>query len=126
MVMYSFRLENFETWLADFATELNAPVVNRVLTIPARLGEGIILAQNVNPHFSYAVMNFKLDNDLDMHRESGGNGFLISFNQVETQKEPGLRLPAPTDKKSFRNDIFLADASDSASLRLSAGSTVKR
>ncbi len=128
MVMYSFQLENFEKWLDGLALQLNTAVKGNTLTIPAQLGEGTLLARNINPHFSYAVMNFKLNTDLELHRESGDQGFVISFNQVEVQKEMvvGQRGHNITDKKPFRNDIFLADARDSAFLRLPAGSTVKR
>jgi AraC-like DNA-binding protein len=127
--MYSFQLENFEKWLAGFAGKLGTPITDRVLAIPARLGEGIIMARNVNQHFSYAVMNFKLTSELEMHREPGTRGFIISFNQVETHREATLGVPQHllTEKKSFfRNDISLTDAGDSASLKLAAGTTVKR
>ena len=126
--MYSFQLENFENWLAGFAIKLNASITDRVLTIPARLGEGTILARNINQHFSYVVMNFKLNSDLELQRISGPRGFVISFNQVEAHKELPISHPQQMliDKKSFRNDIFLADAADATSLRLTAGSTVKR
>ena len=128
MVTYSFQLENFEKWLTDFALRLNTSVTDRTLTIPSRLGEGMIIAQNINQHFSYAVMNLKLDSDWEFHRESGAQGFMISFNQVEAPKEAPLsnRQVIMPDKKNFRNDIYLADARDTANLRLSAGSTVKR
>ena len=130
--MYSFHLEDFEKWLAGFATKLDATLNDRILTIPSRYGAGTILARNVNPHFSYCIMNFTLTSDLEMQRESGAKGFLISFNQVETHKESLTGLPPHptnglTDKKPwFRNDIFLTEASDSANLRLTAGTTVKR
>jgi len=128
MVMYSFQLENFENWLAGFAIKLNASITDRVLTIPARLGEGTILARNINQHFSYVVMNFKLNSDLELQRIPGSRGFVISFNQVEAHKELPIGHPQQMvmDRKSFRNDIFLTDAADSASLSLTAGSTVKR
>jgi len=128
MVMYSFQLENFEKWLADFAVKLNTPVKDNLLTIPAHMGSGTILAQNVNQHFSYAVMNFKLDSDLELYRESGAKGFAISFNLVEVQKEilVGHRQHVVSDKRPFRNDIFLTDARDNAFLKISSGSTVKR
>jgi len=128
MVTYTFQLENFEKWLTDFALQLHTSVTDRVLTVPGPLGEGMIIAQNVNRHFSYAVMNLKLETDLEFHRQSGAEGFLISFNQVEAPKETpiGNRPVIMPDKKNFRNDIYLADARDSASLKLSAGSTVKR
>ncbi|HEV9037688.1 MAG TPA: hypothetical protein VGQ51_13730, partial [Puia sp.] len=126
--MYSFQLENFEAWLSGLAGQLNASVNDRVLTIPDELGSGTILAQNINPQLSYAVMNFKLDSDLEFHRESGAAGFVISFNMVEVQKEllVGHRQHIVSDKRPFRNDIFLTDARDSQFLRISAGSNVRR
>ncbi|HXB93649.1 MAG TPA: hypothetical protein VNU70_00780, partial [Puia sp.] len=128
MVMYSFQLENFETWLAGLADRLNVPVNDRVLTVPDHLGNGTILAQNINPHLSYAVMNFKLDSDLEFHRETGAAGFIISFNMVEVQKElqVGHHQHIVSDKRPFRNDIFLTDARDSTSVRIAAGSNVRR
>jgi AraC-like DNA-binding protein len=129
MVLYSFQLEDFENWLAGFATKLGADFNDRILTLPSHLGEGIIMARNVNAHFSYAIMNFKLTSDLEMRRDPGSKGFIITFNQVEAHKESAFGLPPHplADKKPFfRNDIFLAEASDSAGLRLTAGTTVKR
>lgn len=126
--MYSFQLENFEKWISGLALQLNTTLNDRILTLPSHLGSGTICARNVNQHLSYAVMNFKLDNDLELNREPGLPGFVISFNLVEVQKELllGHRQQFVTDKRPFRNDIFLSDAQDSAYLRISAGSNVKR
>ncbi len=126
--MYSFQLENFEKWMAGLATRLNTAVTDNTLTIPAHLGSGSIVAHNVNSQLSYAVMNFKLNVDLELQRESGNAGFVISFNMVEVQKEllVGHRQQMITDKRPFRNDIFLTDSRDSAYLRISAGSNVRR
>lgn len=126
--MYSFQLENFEKWISGLALQLNTTLNDRILTLPSHLGSGTICARNVNQHLSYAVMNFKLDNDLEFNREPGLPGFVISFNLVEVQKEllVGHRQQLVTDKRPFRNDIFLSDAQDSAYLRVSAGSNVKR
>lgn len=128
MVMYSFQLENFEKWISGLALQLNTTLNDRILTLPSHLGSGTICARNVNQQLSYAVMNFKLDNDLELNREPGLPGFVISFNLVEVQKEllVGHRQQLVTDKRPFRNDIFLSDAQDSAYLRVSAGSNVKR
>ena len=126
--MYSFQLENFEKWISGLALQLNTNLNDRILTLPSHLGSGTIGARNINQHLSYAVMNFKLDNDLELNREPGLPGFVISFNLVEVQKEllVGHRQQLVTDKRPFRNDIFLSDAQDSAYLRISAGSSVKR
>src|ERR1700743_2189373 len=118
MVIYSFQLQDLENWLARFAHRLDVAIDDRILTIPSQLGDGIILARNVNPHFSYAIMNFKLNGDLEMRRESGSRGFLIFFTQGETQKESGIGhppLPMADKKHIFRNDIFLTESSDPAS-----------
>jgi AraC-like DNA-binding protein len=126
--MYSFQLENFEKWMAGLAARLNTAVTNNTLTIPAHLGSGSIVAHNVNSQLSYAVMNFKLNVDLELQRESGNAGFVISFNMVEVQKEllVGHRQQMISDKRPFRNDIFLTDSRDNAYLRISAGSNVRR
>jgi AraC-like DNA-binding protein len=126
--MYSFQLENFEKWISGLALQLNTNLNDHILTLPAHLGSGTICARNVNRHLSYAVMDFKLDNDLELNREPGLPGFVISFNLVEVQKEllVGHRQQLVTDKRPFRNDIFLSDAQDSAYLRISSGSNVKR
>jgi AraC-like DNA-binding protein len=128
MVMYSFQLKDFENWISDLALQLNTNLNDRILTLPSDLGSGIIYARNINQHLSYAVMNFKLDADLELNREPGAPGFVITFNLVEVQKELliGHRQHLVTDKRPFRNDIFLTDAQDSAYLRISAGSNVKR
>ena len=81
--MYSFHLENFEKWLAGFAEQLDASITDHILDLPPQLGEGIILAQNVNPHFSYAVMNFKFDCDLELQRESGAPGFVRAASSAD-------------------------------------------
>ena len=126
--MYSFHLENFEQWLSGLALQLNTTIDDRTLTIPSHIGSGTIHARNVNAHLSYAVMNFKLDVDLELHRQSGAPGFVISFNLVEVHKEllVGHHQHIITDKRPFRNDIFLTEAQDTAFLRISAGSNVRR
>jgi AraC-like DNA-binding protein len=129
MVTYSFRLENFESWLDDFAARLNTTVNDHLLTMPAHMGKGTILAQNINEHFSYAVMDFTLDRDLELVREKGeAKAFSLSFNQVEMQKElqVGYVQHIIADKRPFRNDIFLTDTRDTALVRIAAGSSVKR
>jgi len=129
MVKYSFRLENYETWLADFAASLNVPVKDHTLIIPPEMGKGTIQAYTLSPHFSYAIMNFKLETDLELYREaSDAMGFSLTFNQVEVVNEVqvGLHHNIITDKRPFRNDIFLSDNRDSLYIKVSAGSNIKR
>jgi AraC-like DNA-binding protein len=126
--MYSFYLDNFEKWLAGLANRLNTTVNEHTLVIPAHLGSGTIHAQNVNPHLSYAVMNFTLESDMQLHRESGTEGFVIAFNLVEPHKEPVIGHPQQVvvDRRSSRNDIFLTDGRDSFSYHISGGTSVRR
>lgn len=129
MIMYSFRLENYEQWLADFAVALNTSVKDHLLTIPSGIGKGFVTVRTINPNLSYAIMNFKLETDLVLNREAGGaKGFSLSFNQVEVSNEVqvGLHQQIVTDKRPFRNDIFLSDNRDSLYIKISAGSSVRR
>ena len=127
--MYSFRLENYAQWLRGFAEALNTSVKDQVLIVPSELGKGYISAHTVSPHLSYAVMNFRLEQDLVLNREEGGTrGLALSFNQVEVNKEVqvGLHQQIITDRRPFRNDIFLSANQDSLYIRVSAGSVIKR
>ena len=82
MVIYSFQLQDLENWLAGFATRLDAAIDDRVLTIPSQLGDGIILARNVNPHFSYAIMNFKLNGDLEQFLNLRRRASCVSYLNI--------------------------------------------
>ena len=127
--MHSFKLENYEQWLEEFAALLHVPVKDHLLLLPSHIGEGTIMAHTMSPQLSYAVMNFKLRSDLEIYRETdGAKGFSLSFNQVEVNKE--IRLNADqaivADKGTLRNDIFLSDTRDPMHLRIQAGSQIKR
>lgn len=129
MIKYSFRLENYEKTIADFAAYLKGSVKDHLFTVPPELGKGTILAHTIGQHLSYAVLNIKLETDLELYREADGvKGFTLSFNQVEVQKE--LRISEDqsitADKRTLRNDIYLSDTRDSYLIKIPAGSTVKR
>ncbi|HWK04764.1 MAG TPA: AraC family transcriptional regulator [Puia sp.] len=129
MIKYSFRLENYEKTVADFAAKLNSSVKDNIFTIPPTLGKGTILAQTISPHLSYAVLNLRLDCDLELYREADGvKGFTLSFNQVEVQKEVQISADKSitADKRILRNDIYLSDTRDSHLVKIPAGSTLKR
>jgi AraC-like DNA-binding protein len=129
MIKYSFRLENYEKTIADFASKLNGTLKDNVFTIPSSLGKGTILAQRIGEHLSYAILNLRLDCDLELYREADERkGFTLSFNQVEIQKEVQVSADKSitTDKRILRNDIYLSDTRDSHLIKIPAGSTVKR
>ena len=129
MVTHSFRLENYETWLEEFAQRLNTPLKDHLLVLPAHIGKGTIMAHAMSPHLSYAILNFQLNIDLELNREAGDQkGFSLSFNQVEVQREVqvGADQSIITDKRPLRNDIFLSDTRNGFSWKIPAGSSVKR
>jgi AraC-like DNA-binding protein len=130
--MYSFRLENYEKWLDGFAKLVNGSVKDHVLTLPSHIGDGTIMADTVNEHLSYAIMDIKLATDLELTREPALEGeiggFSLAFNQVEMQKEVQLASGQAiiAEKRPGRNDIFLSDSRDRSQFRFPAGSHVKR
>jgi AraC-like DNA-binding protein len=130
MVTHSFKLENYEQWLAEFADLLQVPVKDHVLTLPPHIGDGTAMAHSMSPQLSYAVMNFKLKSDLEIYREAeGAKGFSLSFNQVEVSgKEVRLNddQTVVADKGILRNDIFLSDTRDPLHVKIPAGSHVRR
>jgi AraC-like DNA-binding protein len=116
-MVISFRQELYEKWLQDFAFQLNSPLKDNLLVLPPQIGKGTIFAHDVSPGISYLIMDFQLEEELEIRRQPGGlKGFALSFNQVEKKD----------DKRPFRNDIFLSDTRHELSLTLAAGSIVKR
>jgi AraC-like DNA-binding protein len=88
------------------------------------------MARNISRHLSFAAINIQLEKDLELERQPGGwKGFYLTFNQVEGKKEiqidPSHQDPV-IDKKNLRNDILLANAGDPCTLRLPAGSELKK
>jgi AraC-like DNA-binding protein len=115
--MYSFRQGDYENWLKDFAEKWSVPVKDNLLRVPAHLGKGIILAQNISPDLSYLIMHFQLEKELEFQREAGGSpGFTLAFNQLESGD----------GRKPFRNDILLSDTRDNLQTNIPAGALVKK
>ncbi|HZE85950.1 MAG TPA: hypothetical protein VE035_16640, partial [Puia sp.] len=85
MVKFAFRQENYEKWLADFAAQFDSRPEGNTFTLPAHIGKGKIMAYNMTAQLSCLLMNFKLEEDLEIQREVDGRpGFSLSFNQVES------------------------------------------
>jgi AraC-like DNA-binding protein len=105
MIMYAFRLENYEKWLQEFAAKFSLSANDNLLLLPPYLGEGTIQAHNISPDLSYLVMNFRLEEDLELHREAGDvQGFSLSFG----------------------DEISLSDARDSENIKIPAGHSIKK
>src|SRR5882762_6067188 len=85
MVKFAFHQENYEKWLADLASQFDSRPEGNTFNLPPHIGKGEIMAYDMNAHLSCLLMNFKLEEDLEIQREVGGRpGFSLSFNQVES------------------------------------------
>ncbi|HEY4060843.1 MAG TPA: helix-turn-helix transcriptional regulator [Puia sp.] len=83
MIRYAYQLKDFRSWLNGFSKILNVPATGGRIDIPPALGEGYLLAANVNPGLSYVVMDFSLKEDLVLLRKrSSAGGLSLFFNQV--------------------------------------------
>jgi AraC-like DNA-binding protein len=114
--MYSFRQENYEKWLAGLATELNVPIKDNLLSLPAHLGQGHFFAQDISADLSYLLIDLRPEKDIQFIREPGGRqGFSLSFDQVSAEA-PGIK----------DSDIRLSDTQDPLHVKMPAGATVKK
>ena len=80
MIRFSYQLNDFRHWLGDFGYLLNLPVIGGKMEFPATIGEGFILAVQVQDGFSYVVMDFTLQDDLVFFRRGSDNaGLCLCF-----------------------------------------------
>jgi AraC-like DNA-binding protein len=85
MIRYAYQLKDFRHWLKGFSKLLNVPVTGGRIDVPSPLGEGYILAANINSGISYVIMDFFLEEDLVLLRKkSAAYGLSLFFNQVTT------------------------------------------
>jgi AraC-like DNA-binding protein len=124
MIRFSYQLNDFRHWLGDFGNLLDLPVTGGKMEFPATIGEGFILAVQVPDGFSYAVMDFILNDDLVLFRRGSDNaGLCLSFRpspilNTTTQEEEAafprrtrvkrvaLFFPLPFLGRHIRKDIL--------------------
>jgi AraC-like DNA-binding protein len=129
MIRYTYHLTDFRGWLKGFSKALDLPVMAGKIQILPAVGEGYILAANINPDISYIVMNFSLKNDLIFARKKSANyGLSLFFNQVAISDFFEIREPnnAITDKGPNRSNIFLSSTNYDLQMTYSKGSRLKR
>ena len=129
MIRYCYQLKDFRNWLKGFSTLLNVPVTGRRIDIPSSLGEGYLLAANINSDISYVVMDFSLREDLVLLRKKSiPYGLSLFFNQVTVSNFFAIREPRNsfTDKNPHRSNIFLSSTNYDLEVTYSRNSRLKR
>ena len=117
MIRYSYQLKDFRSWLKGFSTLLNIPVIAGRIDIPPAMGEGYLLAANINPGISFVIMDFSLCEDLIfLRRKSTAPGLSLFFNQQHSI----------TDKNPNRANIFLSSTNYELEVSYSRNSRLKR
>jgi AraC-like DNA-binding protein len=131
MIRYAYQLTDFRNWLRGFANLLNTPVTGGRIDIPPSLGDGYLLAANINPGISYVVMNFSLKDDLVFLRRRSvipDEGLSLFFNHVTIADFFSIRemQNTITDKSPARSNIFLSSTRYELELTYSGNSRLKR
>jgi AraC-like DNA-binding protein len=129
MIRYVYQLKDFRTWLNGFARLLKLKVEAGRILIPTSLGDGYLLASNINSDISYVVMNFSLNDDLVfLRKKSSLYGLSLFFNQIIVSDFEAIREPhnAITDKSPARNNIYLSSSNYDLEVTWSRNSRFKR
>jgi len=129
MIRYVYQLRDFRSWLKGFSKVLKLPVVAGKIQIPHPIGDGYVLAANINTDISYAVMDFSLNADLVLLRKKSSlYGLSLFFNQVNVSDFFLIREPhnAITDKSPSRSNIFLSSTNYDLEVTYSRGSRLRR
>lgn len=81
MIRFSYHMDHFRHWLTDFSNLLNLPVTGGKIEFPPGLGKGYIHAVHATEGYSYAIMDFSLNDDLVFFRRaSPARGLSLFFN----------------------------------------------
>jgi AraC-like DNA-binding protein len=129
MIRYTYSLKDFRSWLKGFSKILNSPVAGGRIDIPPSLGEGYLLAANINPDISYVVMNFSLNEDLVfLRKKTASYGLSLFFNQTYISDFFSIREPnnVLTDKGGARSNIYLSSTNHDLEMTYSKHSKLKR
>lgn len=129
MIRYTYQLKDFRSWLKGFSRALGLPVVAGSIHIPPSMGEGTILAANINADISYTIMNFTLQHELVLSRKKTADyGLSLFFNQVTISDFFEIRDPSQSirDIGSARSNIFFSSTNYDLEMTYSSDSKLKR
>lgn len=122
-------MKDFRSWLKGFGKALKLPVMAGKIQIPRHLGDGYVMAANINPDISYVIMNFSLNDDLVfLRKKSSLYGLSLFFNQVNVSDFFTIREPhnTVTDKNPNRSNIFLSSTNYDLEITYSRNSRLRR
>ncbi len=129
MIRYTYQLKDFRSWLKGFSRALDLPVVAGSIQIPPSLGEGSIVAANINADISYTIMNFSLQDELTFSRKKSSDyGLSLFFNQVTISEffEISDDNQSIRDKGPARSNIFFSSTNYDLEVTYSKNSKIKR
>lgn len=128
MIRYTFRLKDYRTVLKGFARLFHLKIEKKKLVIPPHMGSGAIYASNINPDISYAILDFKLKEDLVLHRnKTQAYGLALSFIQLEISEFFKLREESDsiTEMSPRLHNIYLASTNVEMEMTISKNSHIK-
>ncbi len=128
MIRYTYRLTSYRAVLKGFARLFHLKIVKKKVTIPPHMGSGTIYASNINPDISYAILNFKLKEDLVLQRKKTPSyGLALSFNQIEISEYFKFREDneSITENSPRLHNIYLASTNVEMEMAFSKNSEIK-
>jgi AraC-like DNA-binding protein len=128
MIRYTFRLKDYRTVLKGFARLFHLKIEKKKLIIPPHMGSGSVYASNINPDISYAVLDFKLKEDLVLHRKkTPAYGVALSFMQLEISEFFKLKeeKDSITEMSPRIHNIYLASTNVEMEMTISKNSNIK-
>jgi len=111
MIKFTFKQEDFETWLKRFSEEIGIKAIDNYLVIPPSLGAGYIYSRNISKSLSFVVMDLELKKDLNLNRVGTSDfGILLYFNQVDVADffQVVSQQEIIKEQTKLRRNIFLS------------------
>jgi len=129
MIKFTFKQEDFETWLKGFSKTVGVKAVDNYLVIPPSIGAGYIYSRSINKSLSYVVMDFELKKDLNLNRMGTSDfGILLYFNQVDVTEffKVVSQQEMIKEQTKLRRNIFLSSTNTDLEVTFSKGSHMRR
>ncbi len=78
-LVFNYKQENYETWMQQFASQMNFSLTNEKVEYPNELAEGYAKVKVLEPGLSYRISNFKLNTDVEYRRSPSEKFQLILY-----------------------------------------------
>ena len=129
MIKFSYKQEDFETWLKGFSESIGVKAIDNYLVIPASVGSGYIYSRNISKSLSFVVMDFELKKDLNLNRVGTSDfGILLFFNQIDVAEffKVVSHQEVIEEQTKLRRNIFLSSTNNDLEVTFSKGSRMRR